>query len=289
MRSFIFKQPNSLEETFDLLEAHGDDLRLLAGGTDLTVGLRQGIAMPDIVVDLKRVADLANTVETSDEQIRIGASAVISDIVKNDDVVRLFPALVESAIVVGSIQIRNRATIAGNVCNASPAADTVPVLAAYGASVTLGSRQGRRSVPVADFILGNRHIDLRRGEIVLDICIPVPARHRGCAFSRLTRRRGVDLAIINLACTCAESGVTEFALGAAAPRPLLVSDTAGELVAAAKRGDDVSTIIDRLLACAKPISDIRASAEYRRNMFSVLAQRTFEKALSRRDSRIGEH
>lgn len=285
MKNFSFQQPACLEDLYTLLEEHGNDLKLLAGGTDLTVELRHGKSRPGVVVDLKRITDLPSSIVKIDGELCIGAAATISEIVAHDDVIALYPALLESAVVVGSIQIRNRATLTGNVCNASPAADTVPVLAAYGAKVVLRSRGGERLLQVTDFILGNRDIDLSAGEVVSEIRIPLPEGPRGCAFARLTRRRGVDLATINVACTLQASGQTVFALGAAAPQPVIVTDK--ELIREERQGKDIRPIIDRLMQVAKPISDVRASADYRYSMFSVIADRAFRTALTRLDAQTG--
>lgn len=289
MKTFVFKQPGSLDEVFDILEQSSEDLIFLAGGTDVTVGLRHGTATPGTVVDLKRVTDLSSTLDERDGYLRIGATMVISDIVKHKRVLQLFPALVEAGVVVGSIQIRNRATLAGNICNASPAADTVPALVAYNATVSINSRHGARDVPVVDFILGNRHIDLRQGEIVTAINIPLPQQVYGSSFKRMTRRRGVDLAIINICCTVSADGNSTYALGSAAPRPLVISDSDGELVELASDTNRLAGTIRRLMSCAKPISDIRASAEYRHEMFRVMAQRSFKEALLRRNVLVKGH
>lgn len=283
MESFSFQQPTNLEGLYVLLEKHGEKLKLLAGGTDLTVELRHGITHPDVVVDLKRVADLPATISIRAGELCVGAAVTISELVAHEGVMALYPALVESSVVVGSIQIRNRATLSGNICNASPAADTVPVLAAYGASVVLQSRAARRTVRVVDFVLGNRRIDLAPGELVTEVRIPLPADKRGCAFARLTRRRGVDLATINVACTVSASGESVFALGAAAPRPVVVEDH--ELVAAWQQSADLRAGIDHLVSVAKPITDIRAGAHYRRQMFTVLAERAFVTAFERMKGR----
>lgn len=285
MKPFAFKQPRSLDETFDILDESPENLIFLAGGTDVTVRLRHGTSTPRIVVDLKRISDLPLTIDEQDGFLRIGAQAVMSDIAKHALAEQRFPALVESAQVVGSIQIRNRATLAGNICNASPAADTVPALAAYNASVSISSRHGSRDVSIVDFILGNKHIDLRQGEIVTAINIPLPELAFGSSFKRITRRRGVDLATISICCRVSSDGESTFALGAASPRPLVVSDS-GQLVAKADDMPALAERIDRLMSCAKPISDIRASAEYRIAMFNVIARRAFTCALSRRDDGI---
>jgi CO/xanthine dehydrogenase FAD-binding subunit len=131
LRSFAYARPSSLQEVLTLLAEHGPRAGLLAGGTDLLVRLRSGRGLPDIVIDLKHVDGLRSDVIETGGCLRVGARAVMTDLIADDRVQRFFPALVEAASVVGSIQIRNRATLAGNICNASPAADTAPPLLTY--------------------------------------------------------------------------------------------------------------------------------------------------------------
>jgi len=281
MQLFEYHRPSSLSEAAALLERHGTDARLLAGGTDLTVGLRHHLIAPKVVIDLKRINDIAAGIEITDGSLRISAKTTMAKLVRNALVQHHFPALVESADVVGSPQIRNRATLIGNICNASPAADTVPVLCVYGASVIVYGKGGEREVPVVDFIQGNRKIDLQRGELVVAVKLPIPKTAFGAAFDRVTRRRGVDLATVNLCCGIGPSGRAVLALGAVSPRPLLLEDADGAFsnidAAAAER----MAGLDGLVGQAAPISDVRASADYRRAMLKVLAERTLARAQDR--------
>lgn len=284
MQPFEYMRPKSLEEVISLLQEYGDTACLLAGGTDLTVGLRHGKISPQMVIDIKGIADLSSGICESDGWLTISAATVLSDITRNESVKKHFPALVEAAGVVGSIQIRNRATLAGNICNASPAADTVPVLAVYGAVVRKYGPSGIHSIPVVDFIKGNRDTALLPGELVISVDLPIPTTRCGTAFSRITRRRGVDLATVNICCHIDGKGTTTYALGAVSPRPLLVQDTKGYLsdptVSAVKKAAE----LDVLLSVATPITDIRASAEYRSGMLRVLAERVTNRAIELREN-----
>ena len=262
-----YLRPVSLAELFNVLGAH-PEARLLAGGTDLLVRLRKGSERPRVLVDLKHVRELRADVVQIGDVIRIGARAVITDVVAHTSLRRHFPALIESAMVVGSVQIRNRATIAGNICNASPAADTSPALIAYDALVNLATADGARSVPVDQFFSGPGRTVLARGEIVESIDLPLLNVRSGSAFGRLTRRHGVDLAIVNLCCVVRESGDVRFALGAVGPRPIAVNTR-----------QDGS--LDELLRHVSPISDLRASDDYRLAMLPVLARRALTTALDR--------
>src|SRR5208282_5334040 len=222
MQPFNYVKPTRLREVIGLLKEHGASVRLLAGGTDLTVGLRQGEIAPRMVIDVKRTVDLPPTISQADGWLTISATAVLSDVLRHEAVRLHFPALAESASVVGSIQIRNRATLVGNICNASPAADTVPVLVVHGAVVNVVGPGGERRLPVVDFIQGNRRTALATGELATSVSIPFPNQPFGAAFARITRRRGVDLATVNLCCGIDSAGLTTFGFGAVSPRPLLL-------------------------------------------------------------------
>ena len=263
-----YLRPKSLDELLSLLRVHGAKARLLAGGTDLLVRFRKGSEWPAVIVDLKRVAELGSDIVELDDRIRIGARAVMTDVIGNKPLQEHFPALIEAALVVGSVQIRNRATLAGNVCNASPAADTAPPLLAYGAIVNLVSLDGSRQMPLAEFFAGPGRTVMVPGEIVESIDLPLPTELTGGAFGRLTRRHGVDLAIVSVCCVVGASGNVRWAFGAVGPRPFVV----------AARQD---ASLDDVLKDASPISDLRAGAAYRRAMLPVIARRALDTATTR--------
>jgi carbon-monoxide dehydrogenase medium subunit len=233
-----------------------------------------------------------------------------------------FPALIEAAAVVGSVQIRNRATVAGNLCNASPAADTAPALLVYGAVVNTIGVGGERHLPVSEFFKGPGQTALAPTELVTSIDVPLPGAPLGAAFTRLTRRRGVDLAILSVCCTVSSAGDVRVALGAVAPTPLLVTGIDPEPVAAAFRRpstplgtplssskgrksaagrilpakagshtsgvftgseDEQQQMIARIAAQASPISDVRAAGDYRAAMLPVFISRALALAMQRLD------
>ncbi|WP_108816976.1 FAD binding domain-containing protein [Loktanella sp. Alg231-35] len=288
MKPFQYSCPASLQEASEgLIHAIGD-VRLLAGGTDLTVGLRHGHFQADTVLDLKRVVEMKPKITASQNEIVLSGFVAMTAIAQSDLINRHFQALAEAADVVGSRQIRNRATLIGNICNASPAADTVPVLAACGASVDIFGPQGARSMPVTAFIQGNRKIALAVGELVTAVRLPFKNGQTGTAFGRITRRRGVDLATVNLCCHIGATGLATFAFGAASPRPLVVTDTSGMLCDPNTTEDQIDAVIDGMVAQAKPISDVRASADYRVAMLKVLATRALATALQRQREALAD-
>ena len=281
---FSYLRPRSIEETVGILAKHGPAARLLAGGTDLLVRLRSGHTRPDVVVDLKRVAELTSAIEEVNGGLRVGARTVMTDLIADERVRRDYPALVEAATVVGSVQIRNRATVAGNICNASPAADTAPALLAYGATVNLVGPGGRRRIALEAFFTGPGRTILERGELVESIDLRGQTGPVGGAFGRVTRRWGVDLATINLAIVVTPAGEARCAFGAVAPRPVLVVDTSG--VFAARPGDPAArrAAWERLLTSTSPISDVRGGREYRQAMLEVMSERTWNTAMDRLDA-----
>lgn len=263
-----YLRPESLAELLALMRAHGPDARLLAGGTDLLVRARKEHEFPLVVIDLKRVAELRADVSEIDGHVRIGARAVMTDLIEHKRLRATFPALVEAALVVGSVQIRNRATVAGNLCNASPAADTAPALLAYRAALNVVSISGARRILLDEFFSGPGRTVLGPGEIVESVDLPLPAGRTGSAFQRLTRRHGVDLAIVSTCCVVHESGDVRFAFGAVGPRPFVVET-------------HENARLEDIVKRASPISDLRASDEYRTAMLPILARRALNEAKMR--------
>lgn len=280
MTRFLYARPETLDEALGLLREHGARARLLAGGTDLLVRLRLGHVTPDVVIDLKRAAGLPCDIVETEGCLRIGARVLMREVVQDARVRRHFPALVEAAAVVGSVQIRNRATLAGNICNASPAADTATALLVYDACVNVAGPQARR-VPIAGFFTGPGRTVLSREEIVQSIDLPLPSEPAGAAFGRVTRRYGVDLATLNLSCLVFASGAARFAFGAVGPRPFLAVDETGVIGDPHRSAADVSAALQQLMNQASPISDVRANRDYRVAMLEVMSRRALASAHDR--------
>jgi CO/xanthine dehydrogenase FAD-binding subunit len=282
MYTFAYARPTELAEAVALLEAHGPDARLLAGGTDLIIRLRDGSALPGLVIDVKRIAEMRPSIREDVGCLVIGAGTVMSDIAADDRVRRAYPALAEAAAVVGSVQIRNRATLAGNVCNASPAADTAPALLVYGARVVAVGPAGTRRIPIDGFFVRSGVTTLARGEIVTAIELPVPERAMGAVHVRRTRRRGHDLASVTLCCGVDTAGVTRLAYGSVGPRPVLGVDESGVLADPAAPDAVKGPIFERLFVDASPSArSMRASPEYRQAMLRVLGARALRVAIDR--------
>jgi CO/xanthine dehydrogenase FAD-binding subunit len=281
LQPFAYLRPDTLDGVLAILTEHGAAARLLAGGTDLIVRMRLGHIRPAVVIDVKRVRDLSSEILQTDGGLRIGAGVTMTMLVEDPRVRRLFPALVEAAAVVGSIQIRNRATLAGNICNASPAADTAPALLVYGAVANIVGSSGSRRVPLTDFFTGPGRTVLSRGELVQSIDLPFPLVPTGAAFGRITRRRGVDLATINLCGLVTGTGESRFAFGAVGPTPFLSVDTSGMLGDRVVDDESRTAALRALIAPARPITDVRGGRDYREAMLDVMTRRTWTRAIDR--------
>jgi carbon-monoxide dehydrogenase medium subunit len=282
MRPFAYERPTRLADAVALLDEHGPEARPLAGGTDLIIRLRDGSIAPRFVVDVKGITELDDAIREVDGALRIGARTVMTDIAADERIRREFPALAEAASVVGSIQIRNRATLAGNICNASPAADTAPALLVYGARVVVAGPAGTRTIPIDDVFVRSGITTLDRGELLLAIELPLPTGPRGSVHLRRTRRRGHDLASVTLTCAVSPDGVTRLGYGSLGPRPLLVTDETGVL--ADPGSVDVARMerLEALFVDASPSArSMRASPDYRLAMLHVLGLRAVGIAIAR--------
>ncbi len=280
MSSFSYHSPGSIIEAVELLNQYKGSARPFLGGTDLLVRVTKGHVFPQALVDLKKVSDISKTITLGSGFLIIGARIRIADFLEDQTAAALFPALAKAASKVGSVQIRNRATLTGNICNASPAADMVPPLALYKASVDIAGSEGSRRVAVQDFIQAPGKTGCRTGEIVTAIRIPVPVLPYGAAFERITRRRGVDLATVNLACGIDCHRKVTFVFGAAGPVTVSVSDDSGILLRSDIHKDARDRKIDEMVDSAAPISDVRAGADYRKGMLSTLGKRALSRALN---------
>lgn len=287
MRPFAYHRPTQLADAIELLARAGSSAVPLAGGTDLLIALRDGGVRPSDVVDIKAVDELAPRIEVIGETLVVGGGTTMTALMTHPVVREHFPALAESAAVVGSVQIRNRATIAGNLCNASPAADTAPALLVYDTVAIAVGAGGERRIELDALFVRSGVTTLRPGELLVRLELPMPRGRRGSVHLRRTRRRGHDLAAVTFACSVDEAGVTRLAYGSVGPRPVLAVDASGVL---AGRGDTPDgpdrsgTMLGDLLAAAAPSpTSMRAGPLYRRAMLRVLAERGLAVARDRRD------
>ncbi len=280
-----YHMPTTIPEALQLLE-ESPDTKLIAGGTDLMAQMANGRAMrPPALVSLNRIAELTR-VESAD-RLRIGAAARVRDVAAHPAIVTSYPAVVQAIKVLGSPQIRNVATLGGNLANASPAADTAPALIAHGAKVELRNATSTREVPVEQFMVGPGKTDLRPGEIITAILLEPPRAGTRSTFMRKGRVK-MDLAIVSVAALIEMDGNTcvaaRLAAGAVAPVPMRLTSAEAVIV-----GSDLSPQARRSAAMeareeVSPISDVRASGDYRRHLTGVFVERCLA-ALMGGDSR----
>ena len=280
--------PSTLEEASAfLLEANGTG-RVLAGGTDLLVQLRAGVTTPGIIVDVKHIEELM-TIQDEDGGFRVGAAVCGQELGEHPGVTAAWPGVVEAVELIGSTQVQGRATAGGNLCNASPAADSVPAMIAAGATVAVYGPNGRRELAVEDVPARPGKTNLEPGELITSIKLPARSPGSGDAYLRMTPRTEMDIAIVGLgvALTIDASGTVSAArvgLGAVAPTALHVADADAALIGT--KLDDVA--LERAAeACRRacnPINDTRGTVEYRTKIAGVLMKRAAKIAAERAGS-----
>ena len=282
-----YQTPTSAEDAARLLAQEGAEV--LAGGTDLLVKLRAGIASPGTIVDLRSVPRLRG-IEHDKQGWRIGAATSCAEIGEHAEFAAAWPGVVEAAELIGSTQIQGRATLGGNLCNASPAADTVPALIAAGAVCEVVGPNGQRDVPVEKIVTGPGQNSLARGEFVLGFRLPEPAKRSGDAYLRLIPRTEMDIAVVGAGVALAldAKGVcsgARVALGAVAPTPLLVTDAANALIGTKVDDAALESLAAAASAACNPIDDKRGTVAYRVKVAGVLAKRAARIAYDRANAK----
>jgi aerobic carbon-monoxide dehydrogenase medium subunit len=284
VRRFELALPESLDDCLRLLAQRGPETKLLAGGTDLLPQMKNGVVIPKRVIDLSGVARV-KILECDAKGLRIG-SAVTARQVEQDTRVRdTYTAVAESAALLGSVQVRNLASVGGNICNAAPSADMAPPLIAMEAQAVIAGPKGERRVPLSDFFTGVRKTVVGPDELLVEIFVPAPGPHSGGCYIRHTPRRELDIAVVGVASqvtmangVCAKARI---ALAAVAPTPVRATAAEAALEGKAPTPELIERASDLAGQAAKPISDQRGSADFRRHLVRVLTRRTLITALAR--------
>jgi carbon-monoxide dehydrogenase medium subunit len=280
-----YEAPESLEGAVALLAGAKGEARVLAGGTDLLVQMRADVVDPDLIVDIKRIPETRAVTEEKGGW-RIGAAVTGAELKEHPRLKKVWPGVIEAANLIGSTQVQGRATLGGNLCNGSPAADSVPALIAAGAVATLVGPGGRRDLPVEDVMLGPRKLALQKGEIVASFLLPPRPARSSDAYLRFIPRTEMDIAVVGAGVSLsldANSVITaaRVSLGAVAARVLIVPEAAQAIIGS--RLDKPAQ--DRLEAAARaacrPIDDKRGTTEFRIDVAAVLARRSALIALDR--------
>ena len=279
-----YESPATTKEAVALLAKEKGSAFVLAGGTDLLVRMKTGLIEPALVVDIKRIP-ARTAVKATKTGFRIGAAVSGAQLGANKALSKAWPGVVEATNLIGSDQIQGRCTMVGNLCNASPAADSVPALIAAGAKAVVVGKGGRRTLAVEKVITGPGSTSLKKGEVIEALTLPKPSRRTGDAYMRFTPRTEMDIAVVGVGiCLTLERGVIKKArvcLGAVAPTPILVPAAAKALEGT--KLDDAA-LADLAAACSaacNPIDDKRGTAAYRIRVAGVLARRTAKIAYQR--------
>jgi carbon-monoxide dehydrogenase medium subunit len=280
-----YEAPRSLEQAVALLANRGGEARVLAGGTDLLVQMRTDILEPALLVDIKGISELRE-VHEQDGAFRIGAAVTGAELKEHAALKRAWPGVIEAANLIGSTQVQGRASMGGNLCNGSPAADSVPALIAAGAKASIVGPKGRRELAVEDVMLGPRQLALEKGEIIASFQLPKKAPRSADAYLRFIPRTEMDIAVAGCGvCLTLDAGGTctaaRVGLGAVAARPLLVADAAKALVGSKVDDAALGKLDAAVRAACKPIDDKRGTIEYRTKVAGVLARRAALIALER--------
>ena len=280
-----YAAPVTIEEAVGLMAAEGGQSRVIAGGTDFVVQLHSGRVAPELVVDIKRIAPL-RAITAEGGGLRIGAAVPCAELSEHAGLEAQWPGVVEALKLIGSTQVQGRATIVGNLCNASPAADSVPALVAAGAMARIASPRGRREVPVEQVPSAPGQTSLAKDEIVESIFLPARGARSGDAYQRFIPRSEMDIAVVGVGInltldaggTCTSARV---ALGAVAARVLLVPEAAQALVGTKVDDAALAKLAAAASAACKPIDDKRGTIEFRIEIAGVLAKRVALQALAR--------
>ena len=277
MSDLTYLAPRTLDEAVGALVAAGGAGRILAGGTDLLVQMRAGVANPGTVVNVKKIPEMTTISQLHDGSFRIGAAVSGAVIGEHAALKAAWPGVVEAINLIGSKQVQGRASAGGNLCNASPAADSVPAMVAAGAIATIIGPNGKRELPVEQVPAGPGRTTLAPGEII--VCITLPARPSGSgdAYLRLIPRTEMDIAVVgcgvSLTITGGKVTAARVGLGAVAPTVLLVEDAAKALIGSTLDEAALEKAAAACRAACKPISDKRGTVEYRTKIAGVLVKR----------------
>jgi carbon-monoxide dehydrogenase medium subunit len=280
-----YEAPESLEGAVTLLAGAKGEARVLAGGTDLLVQMRADMVDPELIVDIKKIRE-TRTVTEERGGWRIGAAVTGAELKEHAQLKKAWPGVVEAANLIGSTQVQGRATMGGNLCNGSPAADSVPALIAAGAVATLAGPKGRRDLPVEDVMLGPRKLALAKGEIVVSFLLPPRPPRSGDAYLRFIPRTEMDIAVVGAGVSLSLDGggiitAARVSLGAVAPRVLLVQEAAQAIIGSRLDRAAQERLEAAARAACRPIDDKRGTTEFRIDVAAVLTRRAALIALDR--------
>ena len=287
MRAIQYAAPESIREAAALLGEFGARARVLAGGTDLIVQVREYVREIDVMVDGKQIPELMELSFDPEKGLTLGAAVPCYRIYSDPTVVRYYPGLIDAVSLIGGTAIQGRASVGGNLCNSGPAADSIPPLIVLSASARIAGPKGERSVPVEEFCTGPGRNVLQNNEFLVSLQLPPPRPHSGARYLRFIPRNEMDIAevgagasvVLNPASDRFESA--RIALGAVAPTPLFVADAGKALAGQPVTDEAIAEAAAIAQAAARPITDMRGTAEHRRHLVGVLTRRALRGAVDR--------
>jgi carbon-monoxide dehydrogenase medium subunit len=287
LKDFAYHAPTSLDEATSLLAKHNGRAKILAGGTDILVQLREGLREADVVVDVKHIPELMQLDYGAATGLRLGASVPCYRIYEDPKVSAAYSALSDSARIIGGWQIQSRASIGGNLCNSSPAADATPSLIALSAKAIVVGPKGEREIKAEDFCVAPGRNALQPGEMVVALILPPPAPRSGSAYERFIPRNEMDIAVVGvgswvqLSAAGDKIDAARIAVGAVAPTPKFAEEASQSLVGQPPSEAAFTKAGELAKKVASPITDMRGTVEYRTHLVGVLVKRTLEKAVDR--------
>ncbi len=285
MADIQFAAPTTVKQATKLLAEAKGKAKILAGGTDLLVQLRAGRVRPTMIIDIKKIPELRQ-IKQEKNGFRIGAAVSGAELGANKAVIKAWPGVVEALELIGSTQIQGRASLGGNLCNGSPAADSVPGMIAAGATCKIAGAKGTRTAKVEDIVTGPGKTSLKKDEFVVSIFLPKRPKRSGDAYLRFIPRTEMDIAVVGAGVSLSLDGKgictdARVALGAVAPKPLLVKAAAKALIGTSVDDDALAALAAAASAACNPIDDKRGTIEYRTKVAGVLARRAAKIALER--------
>ncbi len=287
MHAFDYATPESVADAVVMLSDHGENACVLAGGTDLIVQLRENRRRTDLVVDVKKIAELNALSYNAATGLTIGAAVPCYRIYGDAEIAAAYPGLMDAAKLVGGTGIQGRASLGGNLCNASPAGDTIPPMIVLGGEAEIAGPAGTRNVAVEDFCTAPGRTVLADGEFLVSLRFPAPAPNSGAFYRRFIPRNEMDIAVVGVGASVVLSGdgssfvSARVAIGAVAPTPLFVSEAGAALAGQPVSDESIRRAADIARDAARPISDMRGTAEYRKHLTSVLTRRVLQGAVQR--------
>jgi CO/xanthine dehydrogenase FAD-binding subunit len=276
LRDFVYARPQSIAEALVLLR--GEDARVLAGGTDLIAQMREGRRSVGCLIDIKGIAELTRIAMLPESGVAIGAATSAATVSRSASVVAHYPAVAQSARLIGGVQVQNRASLGGNICNAAPSADAVPALICHAAEARIAGPVGTRQLPLEDLFVGPGKTTIERDELLVSIVLPPTPDRSAVAYLRFTPRREMDIAIAGAGTYVRldERGViaeARVALASVGPTPMRAPSAERRLVGERPSRALLEEVGQSAAADARPISDTRGSADYRRSLVAVLTRR----------------